>query len=40
MDIIVADIHNARLGSVFGVESLEKGQAIVKKLAENKLNVV
>ena len=37
MDIIVADIHNARLGSVFGVESLEKGQALVKKLAENKL---
>ncbi len=37
MDIIVADIHNARLGSVFGVESVEKGQAIVKKLAEDKL---
>ena len=37
MDVIVADIHNARLGSVFGVESLEKGKAIVKKLAENKL---
>lgn len=37
MDIIVADIHNARLGNVFGVESLEEGQSIIKKLAENKL---
>ena len=37
MTMIVVDIHNARLGSVFGVESVEKGQAIVKKLAEDKL---
>jgi len=37
MNIIVADIHNARLGNVFGVDSLEKGQSIIKKLAEDRL---
>lgn len=40
MNIIVAYIHNARLGNVFGVDSLEKGQSIIKKLAENKLERV
>lgn len=37
MDIIVADIHNARLGRVFGVDSVEEGKSAIKELAENKL---
>ena len=40
MTMIVVDIHNARLGSVFEVDSLEEGKSAIKKLAENKLQRV
>lgn len=37
MTMIVADIHNARLGSVLEVDSWEEGKSTIRKLAENKL---
>ena len=37
MTMIVADIHNARLGSVWEVDSWEEGMSTIRKLAENKL---
>ena len=40
MTMIVVDIHNARLGSVFEVDSFEEGKSAIKKLAENKLQRV
>ena len=40
MTMIVVDIHNAHLGSVFEVDSLEEGKSAIKKLAENKLQRV
>ena len=38
MTMIVVDIHNARLGSVFEVDSFEEGKSAIKKLAEHKLS--
>ena len=40
MTMIVVDIHNARLGSVFEVDSFEEGKSAIKELAENKLQRV
>ena len=36
--MIVVDIHNAHLGSVFEVDSLEEGKSAIKELAEYKLS--
>ena len=38
MTMIVVDIHNAHLGSVFEVDSLAEGKSAIKKLAEHKLS--
>lgn len=35
--MIIVDIHNARLGNVFLVESWEEGRSVIKELAESKL---
>ena len=35
--MIVADIHNSRMGNVYRVESLEEGLSVIKELAEHKL---
>ena len=37
MTMIVVDIHNAHLGIVFEVDSVEEGKSAIKELAENKL---
>ena len=36
--IVVVDINNAHLGSVFEVDSLEEGKSAIKELAEHKLS--